>query len=101
MISDVLFEAIEEIERYETEFPKVYEGLTELAEVKAAMSKLQRKLDTPPSVSEMGRAIARKGIIDEEFSALATLAVEAAFSVEAVRALGRARNAWVLGGREV
>jgi hypothetical protein len=54
MLSDTLFEAIEEIEMYEKNYPQVYGGIKdEIAEVKAVMRKLQRKLDTPPSFRQV------------------------------------------------
>jgi len=50
MISDVLFEAREEISRYRQEFPDVYDEIRdEIDRVKAAMETLQRRLDDPSS----------------------------------------------------
>jgi hypothetical protein len=47
MISDVLFEALEEIERYQTDFDG-YKGAEHLIEpVKSAMLALQRYFDNP------------------------------------------------------
>lgn len=52
MISDVLFDALEEIERYQREFPLVYSGITsEIEEVKLPMRRLMNKLDTPPKAA--------------------------------------------------
>jgi hypothetical protein len=49
MISDVLFEAIEEIERYQREFPRSYDEIKpDIEAVKAKMRALQRFLDTLP-----------------------------------------------------
>ena len=50
MISDTLFEAIEEIERYEEEFPGTYDYVKEeIADVKERMRSLQMKLDSSPN----------------------------------------------------
>ncbi len=50
MISDVLFEAIKEIERYQREMPHVYDQYkTEIAHVKVEMSMLLAKLDAFPT----------------------------------------------------
>jgi peptidoglycan hydrolase CwlO-like protein len=50
MISDVLFEAIEEIERYQNDLPQCYDEIREeINAVKETMRALQIKLDTPPS----------------------------------------------------
>ena len=52
MISDVLFEALSEIEVYQREMPDAYKPLGEDIEaVKLAMRSLLRKLDTPPGAS--------------------------------------------------
>ncbi len=50
MISDVLFEAIAEIDRYLNEMPEVYEGETrkKILDVRAHMEEIKRELDTPP-----------------------------------------------------
>ena len=49
MISDVLFEAIEEIERYQNDFSQCYDELrAEIDAVKEIMRALRIKLDTPP-----------------------------------------------------
>jgi hypothetical protein len=49
MISDILFEAIEEIERYQNDFSECYDDLREeIDAVKDAMKALKIKLDTPP-----------------------------------------------------
>jgi hypothetical protein len=48
MISDVLFDAIEEIRRYQKEFPKCYNSLQlEIARVILVMDELRAKLDNP------------------------------------------------------
>jgi hypothetical protein len=50
MISDVLCDAVEEIERYQREMPEVYNDSPvheEIEQVKAAMRKLMRKLANP------------------------------------------------------
>ena len=53
MISDVLFEAVQEIERYEAECPESYGDIKEeIAAVKNSMRALQQKLDTPPDPLE-------------------------------------------------
>jgi len=51
MISDVLFEAVQEIERYEKEMPESYASeplKSKIKAVKDTMTALQRELDTPP-----------------------------------------------------
>jgi metal-dependent amidase/aminoacylase/carboxypeptidase family protein len=51
MISDVLFEAVEEIERYQRDIPWCYDDpaiTAEIEAVKASMTALRIKLDTPP-----------------------------------------------------
>ncbi len=62
MLSDTLFEAIEEIEMYEKNYPDLYGGRwkEEIAEVKAVMRKLQRKLDTPPTSKQVKAHVERK-----------------------------------------
>ena len=53
MIADVLFEALEEIERYQKVYPEVYDSFQqEIEDVKTAMRHLQRRLDIPPSTTE-------------------------------------------------
>jgi hypothetical protein len=48
MISDVLFDAVEEIENYQRDLPEAYENWRSLiAECKDAMRSLQKKLDDP------------------------------------------------------
>ena len=50
MISDVLFEALQEIERYQREMPDVYSDMAaDIERVKVEMQTLQRRLDTPPA----------------------------------------------------
>jgi len=50
MISDVLFHAVVEIERYEQDMPEVYGEMTEkIAAVKKVMKDLQLELDTLPA----------------------------------------------------
>lgn len=57
MISDVLFEALVEIERYQREMPGVYENSrAEIDAVKVAMRALQWKLDLPPDNLRRGPA---------------------------------------------
>jgi hypothetical protein len=51
MLSDALHEAVEEIEKYQRDYPKVYDAMKdEIEPVKVAMNKLRQKLDAPPSV---------------------------------------------------
>lgn len=48
MISDVLFDAIQEIERYQAEMPDSYDSIrAEIDEVIGKMRELQRRLDNP------------------------------------------------------
>ncbi len=48
MLSDVLFEAVEEIERCQADFAEAYAPYKdEIEEVKKAMRELQAKLDSP------------------------------------------------------
>ena len=50
MISDTLFEAVTEIERYQRDFPNAYSGLkAEIDKVKAVMNALRAYLDCPPA----------------------------------------------------
>ncbi len=50
MISDTLFEAVTEIERYQTDFPNAYGESTEAIErVKVVMNALRAYLDCPPT----------------------------------------------------
>jgi hypothetical protein len=50
MISDVLCEAVTEIERYQRDFPNAYSGLkAEIDKVKAVMNALRAYLDCPPA----------------------------------------------------
>jgi hypothetical protein len=52
MISDTLFRACSEIEYYLEKFPDVYLDLEEeIRTILVAMRKLQKKLDTPPTLS--------------------------------------------------
>ena len=48
MISDVLFEAVNEIDRYLVEFRNYDDIHEEVLVVRDAMNNLRRKLDTPP-----------------------------------------------------
>jgi hypothetical protein len=49
-LSDVLFEAVQRIERYQRTQPQVYEELRgEIDDLKARMRALQFKLDRPPA----------------------------------------------------
>src|SRR5215471_2905956 len=53
MISDVLFEALEEIERYQTDFDCYKDAAHVIEPVKSAMRALQRYLDNPfPTLHE-------------------------------------------------
>ena len=53
MISDVLSDAICEIERYQQDFPDSYNSLREeIEQVKAVMKRLMIKLDTPPDYQD-------------------------------------------------
>lgn len=59
MISDVLFDALQEIERYERDFPHVYGEARmreRIASVKGAMNDLRAELDTPPASTTNGVA---------------------------------------------
>ena len=50
MISDTLFEALTEIERYQADFPNAYGESTEAIEkVKVVMNALRAYLDCPPA----------------------------------------------------
>ena len=54
MISDVLFEAIEEIERYQADMPICYDTRRiEIDRVKEEMRNLQHRLDIPVIVSAL------------------------------------------------
>lgn len=49
MISDTLHDAIEEIRRYQSNYPQVYDPMRRrIDEVVDAMRSLQLELDTPP-----------------------------------------------------
>ena len=50
MISDVLSEAVSEIEKYLKMFPKAYKGVMKkkIIELKEHMEKIRIELDTPP-----------------------------------------------------
>jgi hypothetical protein len=49
MLSDALFEFLEDIERYQTSFPAYYDDLREEIEhCKSAMRSLMEKLHDPP-----------------------------------------------------
>ncbi len=51
MIGDVLYDAIQELERYQREMPDSYDDMRdEIEACKNAMRKLRRKLDLPPDV---------------------------------------------------
>jgi len=58
MISDVLFDAGSEIDRYLEEFPWCYEGemLEEIQDVRLRMRRLQAKLDMPPGLENIHEA---------------------------------------------
>jgi len=50
MLSDVLFDAIEEIEHYQAEFADIYDELKpDIERVKSEMRSLQHKLDASPN----------------------------------------------------
>jgi hypothetical protein len=50
VISDVLFDALQEIERYQREFPEVYSDMADdIDAAKQAMRRLQASLDNSPS----------------------------------------------------
>jgi len=50
MISDVLFDAVESIRRYQKEQPDVYADFREeIDSVVASMTRLLERLDTPPA----------------------------------------------------
>lgn len=50
MISDTLFDAVADIERYQNTFPGVYDAVApELAQLVAAMNALRKKLDAAPT----------------------------------------------------
>ena len=56
MISDTLFEAVEEIKRYRRDMPDVYGDAEVSAEIDAvveAMDALRAKLDAPPTAEEL------------------------------------------------
>lgn len=49
MISDILFDAIEDIRDYQRDMPDVYDPIrAEIEAVIVAMDALRQKLDTPP-----------------------------------------------------
>jgi len=54
MISDILSDALREIERYQCEFPDTYDEIRgEIDSVRTSMSRLREKLDTlPETISE-------------------------------------------------
>lgn len=53
MISDVLFEAVEQIEEYQKAMPQCYDSIKDrIDKVKGEMKELQIFLDTPPSLDE-------------------------------------------------
>ena len=56
MISDVLFEAVSEIERYQREMPDIYRPLqSEIDDVKQVIERLRTKLDSAPLLSPVQR----------------------------------------------
>lgn len=58
MISDVLSDAVIEIEDYERTLPRSYEGIkTELAQVKLVMDVMRRFLDIPVPDAQLAAAI--------------------------------------------
>lgn len=53
MIPDMLFDAIEKIEKYQRDFPDIYDHMkADIEAVKIIMRDLQRKLEITPSDSE-------------------------------------------------
>ena len=53
MLSDALFECLEEIERYQRDFPAHYDDMKEQIEnCKSLMRSLMEKLDDPPIPEE-------------------------------------------------
>ena len=57
MISDVLFEAVEELRRYQREF-RCYDGLEpEINQVIIVMDALRKKLDEPPERDANGNYV--------------------------------------------
>jgi hypothetical protein len=71
MISDELYEAIEEIERYQRSFPKCYDGLrVEIGKVTAVMNALKTWLDCPPSKGRYPRFEAALGRLRAEIARL-------------------------------
>jgi hypothetical protein len=60
MISDVLFDAVEEIRRYQRDMPDAYESMqAEIDAVTTAMDLLRAKLDAPPSSGSASSDVAR------------------------------------------
>jgi hypothetical protein len=54
MISDVLFDAVREIESYQRLFPDVYGPVRDqIEQCKAGMTKLRRQLDQPPGTDDV------------------------------------------------
>lgn len=52
MISDVLCEALDQIEEYQASFPDIYQGIrAEIEEVKLALARLLIHLDSPPEMT--------------------------------------------------
>lgn len=87
MISDVLFEAIAEIERYQRSFPKSYDGLrVEIGKVTAVMNALKTLLDCPPSKGQYPRFETVLGRLRAE---IAKLDVE-----PLLRAMDDLKSAW-------
>lgn len=78
MISDTLFEAVTEIERYQKNFPKAYSGLkAEIDTVKAVMNALRAYLDCPPA-DQYPRHDAAVEHLRHQISAIVVEGVEAA-----------------------
>ena len=60
MISDVLFDAVEEIRRYQRDMPDAYESMqAEIDAVTTAMDLLRARLDAPPPSGAAGSDVAR------------------------------------------
>jgi hypothetical protein len=63
MISDVLFDAIQEIRRYQREFPECYKGLElEIARVITVMDELRAKLEASRRPHSTGKVELTNGV---------------------------------------
>jgi len=87
MISDTLFEAVTEIERYQKNFPNAYSELkVEIEKVKAVMNAMRSYLDFPPSDGSYPRYDAA---VDSFRTEIASINVEGLTA-----ALEKARASW-------